>query len=167
MLTRILGCRTDMTGFVASEMRVAAVVNSALTVLAAWLTFSDSDPVPVWGLSGVAFDLIPSTFMPVLAMSLLTPVILHLRRTKESIPACDRDELGTWSRWLPRQLFARSFLLSCLWLVAFVPFGAVLLWSSGWTSVSLTSVLVVKALWGMAVGATVCPVIVLSSISTR
>lgn len=168
MVAEISGGGDGVRRFVLTEMAVSAVINGVITALAAWLTFSGGDPVPVWGLGGVAFDLLPSTFIPVAAMGLILPLVIKARRRAAGgggVPEVEPRDLdrwlGPWAGIARRPEIARAPLTALVWTCLFVPAGAAALWASGAVAIPLTAVLTGKALWGAVVGAGVCPLVVL------
>ncbi len=164
MLTSLAARRADLRGFLRVEMAVGAAVNGAITAGIAGLVFSGLDPVPVWGLGGLAVDLLPSTVLPVLAMGLLLPVVLRKRRAGGGLPDCDWSDLAGWSRFVPRGVVGRAVALALVWFILFAPTATALLWGSGWTAVPFTVVLAGKALYGALVGASVTPAILLPAL---
>lgn len=165
MLNDMSAVRADLRRFLAAEMAVGAVVNGAITGGIAWLVFSGLDRAPVWGMDGLAVDLLPSTLMPVLMMGLILPVVIRLRRAAGGLPDCVWADLGGWSRLVPRRLVLRAALLALVWVALFVPAAAAALWIGGWDAVPLDGVLAGKALYGMAVGGSAAPFIVLPALA--
>jgi hypothetical protein len=164
MLTSLAARRADLRRFLRVEMAAGAAINGAITAGIAWLVFSGVDPVPVWGLGGLVFDLLPSTVLPVLAMGLLLPVVLRKRRAGGGLPACGWSDLTGWSQFVPRGVVTHAVALALVWFTLLAPVAAGLLWGGGWNDAPLSVVLLGKALYGALVGASVTPAILLPAL---
>lgn len=164
-----IGRHDEIRRFVMKETMVSALINGGLTSFTTWMMFSGRERAPVWGMDGLAFDLLPSTFFPVLLMGLILPLVIkaRLRSGNESgkVPKVDHRDLarylGFWGRLAPRSMIARAVLLAAFLACLVAPIGFAALWVSGLTSASLTSVLIGKAVWGGMVGMIACPLILL------
>lgn len=165
----ILDNRGEIRRFVQKETAASAAVNGILTAGATWITFSDQHHVPVWSIDGLAFDLLPSTFIPVLLMGVMLPMAIGARLRSGSerggVPLIDRRDLRRhlrfWGRVAPRSMIVRALLLAFVLAFLFVPIGLAALWVSGLTAAPLTHVLVGKAVWGVVVGAIAAPLVIL------
>lgn len=117
----------------------------------------------------MAFDLLPSTFIPVLLMGVILPTVIAARLRsgfeRGGVPLIDRRDLrqhlGLWGRVAPRSMIARALLLAIILVFLFVPIGLAALWVSGLTAAPLNHVLAGKAVWGVVVGAIAAPLVIL------
>jgi len=125
------------------ETLVSLLVNSLLSLLAAWVVFGRHESVALWGSDGVAVDFLPQTFMVAL-MSTLVPGLLTRRRVRAGqLAALDRPPPR-----LPCNLVLRALLVAG---VATLAFGgvAILLTSAVWAGpLPLGAVIVLKVLYG-------------------
>lgn len=98
-----------------NETIVNTMISIPMYLLTAWLTFPQTQPIPLWGLHGVAFDLIPATFIPAIIMALATTLVLRARIRKGMTAA------GRFSPPLPRQLPLRLLVIGAGALIIMVP----------------------------------------------
>jgi hypothetical protein len=67
--------------YIATEVAISALINGALSLLAAWLVFGGRQSIEAAGPQGFAMDFLPQTFMVTL-MSTLVPTWLTRRRVR-------------------------------------------------------------------------------------
>ncbi len=115
---------------IVNETIINILVSTPMYILFAWLTFPRDQPVPMWGLHGAAFDLIPSTFMPAIMVSLGSTLGLRLR-IKKGMTAAGRFSSPLPS-WLPLRLLSIGIAAS----IVVVPLALLALyatWHGAWT----------------------------------
>jgi len=144
--------------FLGKQLAISAVLNAAICALFVWLMFGNLDAVPLWGLSGLAVDLIPTTFM----ITLMTGVALTLA----SRSAVRSGKLAglQWRARMPRNALLRGLLLAAIAVSLLVPFSIALL-SSVWTlDWSFRTVMLFKVVYGVVLGSLVTPLVVLAAL---
>jgi hypothetical protein len=118
--------------YIATEVAISALINGALSLLAAWLVFGGRQSIEAAGPHGFAMDFLPQTFMVTL-MSTLVPTWLTRRRVR----AGGIGKLPQAVSRLPRNAALRALVLAlastallgvgAMWLAPVVCKGAVLL----------------------------------------
>lgn len=142
----------------ATEAAVSVVPNAVVSALFVWLVFGGHGPIPLWGLHGLAFDLVPTTFMLTLMTTIALTLIVRARRRKGLAGAAPGFPP------LPRALPLRAVALALLLCLVFVPLSVLLLrlgWSGDW---SYGRVMAFKIAYGVAVGLVATPLAVLAAL---
>ncbi len=141
----------------ATEAAVSIVPNAVVSALFVWLVFGGMDAIPLWGLHGLAFDLLPTTFMLTLMTVFALTLIVRGRR---------RRGLGAAAGALPlpRPLALRALALALLLSLAFVPLSVLLLWLGWHGDWSYARVMAFKIAYGVAVGLVATPLAVLAAL---
>jgi hypothetical protein len=148
--------------YLLSELLVSLLVNSLLSVLAAWVVFGQRESVVLWGGDGLAVDFLPQTFMVAL-MSTLVPGWLTRRRVQAGKIA----SLDAPPQRLPRNLLLRALLVAVL---ATFGFGgiAILVTSAVWAGALPTgSVILFKVLYGAMLSIPITRFGLLAALSDR
>ncbi|WP_155524591.1 hypothetical protein [Oleisolibacter albus] len=156
--------RHGLRNFLVRETYVMGAVTGILCVFFAWLFFSGQADVPVWGGEGIMMDQVPGTILPVLAICLITPAAIRVRRRKGEIPDLNWEDVTGIVRLVPRNLLVRTVVLCAVWFIVFVGGSYLALWAGGWISVPFHALLGVKAAYGVLLGASLCPFVLLPSI---
>ena len=141
-----------------TEAAISIVPNALVSALFVWLIFRGVDAIPLWGMNGVAFDLVPTTFMLTLMTTIALTLIVRARRRK-GLPAAAPGALR-----LPHNLLPRAISLALLLCLLFVPASVLLLklgWSGDW---SYDRMMVFKIAYGVAVGLVATPLVVLAAL---
>ncbi len=141
----------------ATEAAIGIVPNALVSALFVWLLFRSAAAIPLWGMQGVAFDLVPTTFMLTLMTTFALTLIVRARRRKGLARA-------TGAARLPRHLVLRAVALALLLCVVFVPATVLLLaatWGGDW---SYGQMMVFKIVYGVAVGLIATPLVVLAAL---
>lgn len=142
----------------AIESAISIVPNALVSALFVWLIFRGADTIPLWGTQGVAFDLLPTTFMLTLMTTIALTLIVRARRRK-GLPAATPGSLG-----LPRNVVLRAVALALLLCVVFVPATVLVLglvWDADW---SYDQMMVFKIAYGISVGLVATPLVVLAAL---
>lgn len=130
--------------YIATEVAISALINGALSLLAAWLVFGGREAIEAAGPRGFAMDFLPQTFMVAL-MSTLVPTWLTRRRVRSG-----QLERVPWpvSR-LPRNAVLRALSLA-LASTAVLGLAAMMLSPAVWTgSLLLPGLLALKVAYGV------------------
>ena len=139
------------------EAAISIVPNAVVSAFFVWLLFRGVDAIPLWGMKGVAFDLLPTTFMLTLMTAFALTLIVRARRRKGLAAA-------TGAARLPRHLVLRAVSLALLMCLLFVPASVGLLslgWDGDW---SYNRMMVFKIVYGVAVGLVATPLVVLAAL---
>lgn len=140
--------------YLRTQLIVAAILNALLSALFVWLVFGGMERIELWGGTGLAADLVPTTFM----ITLMTTIGLTFA-TRATIRKGALEALPP-VRWLPANVFLRALLLALGATLLLVPLSAGILaaiWTSDW---SYEAVLWFKIAFGVALGFLVTPIVV-------
>lgn len=149
---------TSTQRILATEAAISIVPNALVSALFVWLIFRGADAIPLWGMQGVAFDLLPTTFMLTLMTTIAMTLIVRARRRK-GLPAAAPGAL-----YLPDNIVLRGLTLALLLCFAFVPATVMVLhlvWSGDW---SYDRMMGFKIAYGIAVGLVATPLVVLAAL---
>lgn len=144
--------------FLLVQVALAIPVNALLGALFVWIVFGGQARVALWGVTGLAADLVPTTFM----ITLMTTIGLTLA-TRSALQAGKLHQ--TVPRRLPRSPIIRGLtfaLVATFMLVPVTVLALWLIWSGDWR---YTTVLWFKIAYVVLLGLMVTPVIVLSALS--
>jgi len=140
------------------------VPNALVSAGFVWLLFGGQSRIGLWGMDGLAFDLVPTTFMLTLMTTIALTLIFRKRRRESGL-------LGAASPGaplpLPRNPVLRGIALGALLLVLFVPVSVAVLsaiWTQDW---SYERVLAFKIAYGIVVGWVATPLVVLAALRER
>ncbi|MFS2027215.1 hypothetical protein [Massilia sp. CT11-137] len=139
--------------YIRRERLIAVVINLVLSLAFTALLFSNVQHVPLWGVGGIAFDLVPTVFMLTLMGNLAMTVTTRRRLRDGAIAPMPARLCGWVACALPRNGVLRVALVASVVTVAVVPVSVLVLWLSGLDSMSYQQYLGFKALYGPAVGA--------------
>ncbi len=143
--------------FLAVEIVINAIASGILSAVFVWLMFGGVAQVPLWGMHGLAFDLVPTTFMITLMMTLGLTVFTRWRCATGRAPTC------AGATRLPRRLFWRALLLAVVLTLILVPPGIIALGMLGPDPWRYGSVMLFKIIYGVLLAAAITPIIVLAA----
>ena len=141
-----------------TEAAISVVPNALVSALFVWLMFGGKARVPLWGSNGVAFDLVPTTFMLTLMTTIALTLIVRARRRKGLArvpPGAPR---------LPHNVVLRGIILGLTLCGAFLPVSIGLLWLGWEGDWSYGRVMTFKIVYGVAVGLVATPLAVLAAL---
>ncbi|SLK08964.1 hypothetical protein [Novosphingobium mathurense] len=138
--------------YIRRETLVSMTINGVLSLLFFLLVFGIAPSVAVWGIGNWVFDYLPQSFMITL-MSTLVPGALTAKRLKAGV----LTPSGSASR-LPRPLLLRALLMAVVAALLGTTLVAALAGAVGIVTLGWTSALVIKVLYGVALGAVVTPI---------
>jgi hypothetical protein len=143
------------------EAAISIIPNAVVSALFVWLLFRGVQRIGLWGTQGVAFDLVPTTFMLTLMTTIGLTIIVRRRvQAGKAKPAAG-------STRLPRNPVLRGIVLGLLMLLAFVPASVLalnLFWAGDWT---FNQMLLFKIAYGIAIGLIATPLVVLAALRDR
>lgn len=145
-------------GVVLRETLISTVPNAVISAGFVWLVFSGQSRVPLWGMKGLAFDLVPTTFMLTLMTTIGMTLLFRLRRSRGTLPVVEEEAPLP----LPHNAVLRGVMLGAALLLLFVPASVLVLaavWQDDWP---FTKVLGFKVVYGVAVGYAATPLAVLA-----
>lgn len=141
------------------ETLISTVPNAVVSAGFVGLVFSGQSRIPLWGMNGLAFDLVPTTFMLTLMTTIGLTLLLRKRRRSGSLPAAAQ---GATPLPLPRNPVLRGLALGLALLVLFVPVSVLILaaiWQGDWP---FAQVMAFKIAYGVAVGWVATALVVLA-----
>lgn len=150
--------------YVRNETAISIVANVVVSALFAWLIFHDQDRIPLWGARGMAFDLVPTTFMITLMSTFAITLVTRARARQGLTPALSPTSTRWSMPWLPRNVIARALLLAILATLILVPLGIGAFLVLGIESSTFVPLLVFKMIFGAALALLVSPIIVLRAL---
>lgn len=146
------------------ETLISTVPNALVSAGFVWLVFGGQDTIGLWGMNGLAFDLVPTTFMLTLMTTIALTLIFRKRRHSSGI----LNEAGRPAPLpLPRNPVLRGLVFGLVLLVVFVPLSIAALsaiWVGDW---SYERVLVFKIIYGVIVGWVATPLVVIAALRER
>ena len=147
--------------FLGVQLAVSAVLNALISALFVWLVFRGTDRIMLWGSTGLAADLVPTTFM----ITLMSTIALTLA-TRGAVRAGRLE--GRRSRWrLPRNPFLRGLLFAAAATILLVPLTTLALWAIWSGDWSYDKVMMFKIAYGVALGFVVTPIIISAAAADR
>lgn len=143
------------------EAAISIVPNALVSAFFVWLLFRGATRIGLWGMNGVAFDLVPTTFM----LTLMTTVAVTWLIRRRVATGATKRAAGTTP--LPANRLLRGLVLGLAMVVLLVPVTVAALsqlWVGDWT---FGQMLVFKIVFGVAVGLIVTPLVVLAALRDR
>lgn len=147
-----------MTGsqkrYIVRETLVGIILNIVVSAIFVWLMFHGLPRIGLWGMEGLAFDLVPTTFMITL-MTTIALTFITRGRMRAGVVAPMRS-IGPALHGFPP---LRGLILGLLFTIALVPpiIGVLaFLWRRDW---SYGEVMGFKIVYGASLGAVVTPVV--------
>jgi hypothetical protein len=146
------------------ETAISTLPNAVVSAGFVWLLFGGQSRIGLWGMNGLAFDLVPTTFMLTLMTTIALTLLFRKRRRDDVLPArlIDAPPLP-----VPHNPVLRGAVLGLALLVLFVPASVVVLaavWQGDWP---FAQVLAFKVVYGVAVGWVATPLVVLAALRER
>jgi hypothetical protein len=148
----------------AREAALAACINVLLALAITWLRYGSYSSVPVWGLSGLVADAVPSTVLPVTLMSVALTLVVRRRQRALVALGLPQATFRSRLRQLPEGLIARALALAALALAVVLPVTALMFSASGAQHVSLAGAMTVRLLQACLLGVVCGPVIVVRTL---
>jgi hypothetical protein len=145
----------DHDRYIAIETRIGIGLNAVVSGAFVFLMFGGQATIKLWGMGGLAFDLVPTTFMITLMMTVALTLITRSRLKKGAVGPLMS------ARRLPGNVLLRGLTLALLATLVFVPVsvGALtLIWpmTGDW---SFLVVLAFKIVYSAVLGIVLTPVI--------
>ena len=156
---------------VVNALAVSAVINVAINLTIAWAGTRGAHVVALWappGRPSTIFDTLCTTFMlPLFTALTCTPGVLRDRRARriETLPL--ESDVGRLLGRLPRPLLPRALWLASVTAAVVGPVALVALVVSGVGDLSVSSFLVFKVAYAVALGAIVTPVVAAAAMVGR
>lgn len=139
------------------QLAVAVPVNALLGALFVWLVFGGAARIGLWGSTGLAADLVPTTFM----ITLMTTIGLTFA-TRATLRAGKLHALPP--KRVPRNALLRGIAFALVATLVLVPASVLLLWAVWRGEWSYSAVLWFKVVYAVLLGLLITPVIVLSAL---
>ena len=152
------------SGVVLRETLISTVPNAVVSAGFVWLLFGGQPRIPLWGMNGLAFDLVPTTFMLTLMTTIALTLLFRKRRSDGALPASLAEGAPLP---VPHNPVLRGLVLGIVLLALFVPASIAVLaavWQGDWP---FAQVLAFKIAYGIAVGWVATPIVVLAVLRER
>jgi hypothetical protein len=146
------------------ETLISTVPNAVVSAGFVWLLFGGQSHIPLWGMNGLAFDLVPTTFMLTLMTTIGLTLLLRKRRQSGTLAVAAEAAAPLL---LPRNPVLRGVVLGAALLLLFVPacvFILAAVWQDDWP---FAWVLAFKIAYGVAVGWVATPLVVLAALREK
>jgi hypothetical protein len=146
---------------VLTEAAISILPNALFSAFFVWLLFRGTQRIGLWGTDGVAFDLVPTTFM----LTLITTVLVTWLVRRRVAAGATKPAPGVTR--LPRNRLVRGIVLGLMMVVLLVPVTVAALtqvWAGDW---SFAQMLWFKIFYGVALGLIVTPLVVLAALRDR
>lgn len=150
-------------GILLRETLISTVPNAVVSAGFVWLIFAGQERIPLWGMAGLAFDLVPTTFMLTLMTTIALTLIFRKRRRDGALPPGGAPLAVP----VPRNPVLRGVAFGLALLLLFVPLSVALLaaiWQGDW---SFERVLAFKIAYGVLVGWAATPLVVIAALRER
>lgn len=152
--------------YLAVETAISVVLNVLVTAAFAWFPFHDEDSVPLWGPLGIAVDLVPTTFMITLMVSIALTLITRRRVRAGHVPGLNPAAMSyPWYGWLPRQVVWRAVALGMTLTVVLVPGVIALFVLAGINLLPFDSFFLFKLIYGGLLAILITPVILTAALA--
>lgn len=146
------------------ETLISTLPNAVVSAGFVWLVFGGQETIPLWGMNGLAFDLVPTTFMLTLMTTIALTLLLRKRRRDGLLP----ETVGAAAPLpLPHNPILRGLVLASALLLLLVPASVAVLsatWQADWP---YAEVLAFKIVYGVLVGWVATPLVVLAALRER
>jgi hypothetical protein len=149
----------------AREAVLSALINMALAGSITWLRFGGDAQVPVWGLSGLVADAVPSTVLPVLLMTMAITLIARRRQRMMQSAGAPLARCRSRLRHAPSGVIARALALATLALAVVLPATALGFSLFDAPGIRLTAAVTLKLAQAAMLGVVLGPVAVICVLS--
>lgn len=144
--------------YLRTQVIASIPINAALGALFVWIVFGGQQGIALWGASGLAADLVPTTFM----ITLMTAIGLTLATRAALRSGKLRPAAG---RRAPRNPVLRGLVFALAATVLLVPLSVLILWTVWAGDWSYDTVLWFKIAYAIVLGLLVTPVIVRAALA--
>lgn len=152
--------------YLAVETATSVVLNIVVSAAFAWIPFHGADNVPLWGPRGIAVDLVPTTFMITLMVSIALTLITRRRVRTGQVAGLNPAVVGfSGFRWLPRQVVWRALALATALTAILVPAFVALFVVAHVELLPFDAFFVFKLIYGGLLAVVVTPVILLAALA--
>jgi hypothetical protein len=158
--------------YVQTETRISIVLSIVLSLVFAWLVFPKTGAIPFGGMGGIAFDLLPTTFMIVLMTTVALSLLTRARKKKGSIASLDLQSVeqgrsAKVARRLPGHFLLRAILLAVGACAIFLPLMIGVLYVLGVEQMAFWPFMLFKAVYGAFLAALFTPAILLAALAAE
>lgn len=94
------------------ETTIACMLNVVVTLVATFLLNRGREQIPLMGLEGAVWGLLPGTFLFTLIFTLVSTLVVRRRVARGGVRRLQPYEDPRWSAWLPEPLLLRALLLA-------------------------------------------------------
>lgn len=146
--------------YVRTETFFSIVLNMAVSALFVWIVFRGQSEIGLWGMNGLAFDLVPTTFMITLMTTIALTLITRKRVRNNKVAAITSPSL----RGVPRFFLLRALLFAIVATAVLVPAMTGLLHLMQVTPVSYSWAMVFKLIYGGLLAVLITPLILIAAL---
>lgn len=156
--------------YVKGETRISIVLSVIISLLFAWAVFPPGGAIPMGGMGGIAFDLVPTTFMIVLMTTIALSLLTHARRRKGAVGVLALEAGAPhWgvrlARRLPRHFLLRAVALALGACAVFIPAMLLILFIARVSDMAFVPFLLFKAVYGAFLAALFTPPILIAALA--
>ncbi|MEE4209054.1 MAG: hypothetical protein V2I43_07300 [Parvularcula sp.] len=156
--------------YVRTETIVSIILSIILSLVFAWLVFPKTGSIPFGGMGGMAFDLVPTTFMIVLMTTVALSLLTRARKKKGTVSALDLSEVPqgrsvVLAKRLPGHFILRALALAVGACAVFLPLMIGMLTVLNVSEMSFAPFLVFKAIYGAFLAAIFTPTILIAALA--
>ena len=150
----------DQRKFLNIQLAVSAVLNAVFSAGFVVLLFGGMEQVGLWGMDGLAFDLVPTTFMITFITTLVLTIVTRNAAHQGLTPLPEPHRL-------PSSVLLRAAALGAGAVILLVPPMVLVLWLVWNGDWSYGSVMVFKIIYGVALGFVVIPTVVRAALADK
>jgi hypothetical protein len=146
--------------YVLVETIISAVINAVVSALFVWIVFHGLKNVVMWGPNGLAFDLVPTTFMITLMTCIALTLVTRKRMRKGIVPHLSGPRVFQ----LPKNAILRGLTMAVVATVLLVPATVGILIAANAAPMAYGHVMIYKIVYGALLGLVVTPVILINAL---
>ena len=159
----------DHQKYVKGETMVSIVLSIIISLVFAWLVFPATGVIPMGGMGGIAFDLLPTTFMIIMMTTVALSILTGARRKKGAVSPLNLAVPGSGlnlrlARVLPDNFFLRGLVLAISGCIIFIPLTIAGLDAAGVGSMTFWTFMGFKAVYGAFLAVLFTPVILIAAL---
>ena len=153
--------------YVRTETLIGVVLNVIVSAILAWVVVPKPPGViSLWGMGGIAFDLVPTTFMIVFMTSIALGLLTYKRLSDAKVTPLPRARAGLAGR-LPGFVPGRALILALIACATLLPLTVLGLTALGVESMRLWPFVAFKAAYGALIAVLFMPPLLKSALTGR
>jgi len=152
--------------YIRIETIISVVFNTVISVIFALVASQGVARVPMWGVTGMAVDFVPTVVMITLVTTIIETLLAGKRVRAGTIEALP-PEAGGWLAWAPQNAILRGLVYALLAALVVIPVTVGLLALLGVDGMDTKLFIPFKAIYGAALAALITPHIVRAALARR